>query len=271
MSARSSTTSGKLNESSIVVLLTTFFFPPLAICLLKGCSSEVVIGVCLTILGWIPGVVYATFLWFQAGGFRESCVAEARIERVRSKYRERRERIARKRAEREELTPIAEAEPANQDDTARSDEPATEVPVLDPVVAEEAEHKDTIDHVDNAPQAQAGASQTETGSTYVSQNDQVVEAAAKDTEILQTPILLVKKEEPVVADKKNQKSKASTVGGFYTGLFSAKTNKAREGGSVPIESTVAVTESELRRPLTKEGSAPGTPGLGPVINPTITK
>ena len=36
------------------------FFPPLAVCLHRGCCTcSVLINICLTILGWIPGVVHA--------------------------------------------------------------------------------------------------------------------------------------------------------------------------------------------------------------------
>lgn len=36
------------------------FFPPLAVCLHRGCCTcSVLINICLTILGWIPGIVHA--------------------------------------------------------------------------------------------------------------------------------------------------------------------------------------------------------------------
>lgn len=36
------------------------FFPPIAVCLHRGCCTcSVLINICLTILGWIPGIVHA--------------------------------------------------------------------------------------------------------------------------------------------------------------------------------------------------------------------
>lgn len=36
------------------------FFPPLAVCLHRGCCTcSVLINICLTLLGWIPGIVHA--------------------------------------------------------------------------------------------------------------------------------------------------------------------------------------------------------------------
>jgi uncharacterized membrane protein YqaE (UPF0057 family) len=35
------------------------FLPPLAVFLETGCNCDLLINICLTILGWIPGVIHA--------------------------------------------------------------------------------------------------------------------------------------------------------------------------------------------------------------------
>ncbi|ORY86175.1 plasma membrane proteolipid 3, partial [Protomyces lactucae-debilis] len=49
--------------TSVIILLTCIFMPPLGAFLLKGCGAEVIIAICLTILGWIPGILYVFWLW----------------------------------------------------------------------------------------------------------------------------------------------------------------------------------------------------------------
>ncbi|CCG84436.1 protein of unknown function [Taphrina deformans PYCC 5710] len=70
---------------SAIILLTTVFIPPLGVFLLLGCGSEVLIAICLTILGWFPGLIYAVFLWLKAGGFEASGTAEVRSKRKAKK------------------------------------------------------------------------------------------------------------------------------------------------------------------------------------------
>ncbi|BFZ55225.1 hypothetical protein PYCC9005_002265 [Savitreella phatthalungensis] len=78
------------DATSFGIILSCLFLPPLAVLLLEGISAEFIISICLTILGWIPGVIYALMLWHSAGGLTRGVAAAARIERVKEKYRRRR-------------------------------------------------------------------------------------------------------------------------------------------------------------------------------------
>ncbi|HET7037565.1 MAG TPA: YqaE/Pmp3 family membrane protein [Thermomicrobiaceae bacterium] len=47
----------------VLLLFLAFFFPP-AVAMLRGSLRQVALSLILTLLGWIPGVVYA--LWILA-------------------------------------------------------------------------------------------------------------------------------------------------------------------------------------------------------------
>jgi len=44
--------------------MLAIFIPPLAVFLKTGCGADFFINICLTILGWIPGVIHA---WYVIG------------------------------------------------------------------------------------------------------------------------------------------------------------------------------------------------------------
>ncbi|KAJ5137356.1 stress response RCI peptide [Penicillium atrosanguineum] len=39
--------------------------PPLGVFLERGCGADLLINICLTILGWIPGVIHAFYIIFK--------------------------------------------------------------------------------------------------------------------------------------------------------------------------------------------------------------
>ena len=80
----------KDDATSIVIVLCCLFLPPLGVLLLNGIGPEFIISICLTILGWIPGVIYAVWLWIRAGGLNDRTRSEARIERFKRKFHQRR-------------------------------------------------------------------------------------------------------------------------------------------------------------------------------------
>lgn len=42
--------------------ILAFFLPPLGVFLKDGCGANFLINICLTILGWLPGVIHAWWL-----------------------------------------------------------------------------------------------------------------------------------------------------------------------------------------------------------------
>lgn len=46
-------------QSDVLLYFLAFFIPPIAVFLKTGCDSNFIINICLTILGWIPGVLHA--------------------------------------------------------------------------------------------------------------------------------------------------------------------------------------------------------------------
>ncbi|EDP94932.1 YqaE/Pmp3 family membrane protein [Kordia algicida OT-1] len=44
---------------SILTIILSVIFPPLAVALKHGISSQLLINILLTLLGWIPGVIHA--------------------------------------------------------------------------------------------------------------------------------------------------------------------------------------------------------------------
>ncbi|KAL4908033.1 hypothetical protein BDW74DRAFT_175819 [Aspergillus multicolor] len=45
--------------SDICKLIFAFILPPLGVFLERGCGADFLINICLTILGWIPGIIHA--------------------------------------------------------------------------------------------------------------------------------------------------------------------------------------------------------------------
>ncbi|KAF8253151.1 UPF0057-domain-containing protein, partial [Wilcoxina mikolae CBS 423.85] len=48
--------------SAILLVILTLFFPPLGVFLVAGCGADVLINICLTILGYLPGHIHAFYI-----------------------------------------------------------------------------------------------------------------------------------------------------------------------------------------------------------------
>ncbi|KDQ06325.1 hypothetical protein BOTBODRAFT_39665, partial [Botryobasidium botryosum FD-172 SS1] len=64
--------------SDVILILVAIIFPPAAAAFLTGCSCDLLINICLTVLGYLPGHLHAFYLiWkkmqaeerYGAGGF----------------------------------------------------------------------------------------------------------------------------------------------------------------------------------------------------------
>lgn len=47
------------SSSDVFAYLVAIFIPPIAVFLKTGCGADFLINICLTILGWIPGIIHA--------------------------------------------------------------------------------------------------------------------------------------------------------------------------------------------------------------------
>ncbi|KAL2054358.1 hypothetical protein ABVK25_005499 [Lepraria finkii] len=48
--------------SAVVVVIITIFIPPLGVFLIAGCGADLLINICLTLLGYFPGHIHAFYL-----------------------------------------------------------------------------------------------------------------------------------------------------------------------------------------------------------------
>lgn len=51
----------------IIKVILALIFPPLAVALDRGCGTELLLNIILTIFGWLPGVAHAFFVIFHCG------------------------------------------------------------------------------------------------------------------------------------------------------------------------------------------------------------
>lgn len=49
---------------NILLCILAIFFPPLPVAMLKGVGEELLISVLLTLLAWLPGLIYALWVIF---------------------------------------------------------------------------------------------------------------------------------------------------------------------------------------------------------------
>lgn len=47
---------------SLLTIILSILLPPLAVFLKKGLGTEFLISILLTIIGWLPGVIYAFYV-----------------------------------------------------------------------------------------------------------------------------------------------------------------------------------------------------------------
>ncbi|KAH8702137.1 putative stress response RCI peptide [Talaromyces proteolyticus] len=48
--------------SALCIIIITLFFPPVGVFLISGCGADLLINICLTILGYFPGHIHAFYL-----------------------------------------------------------------------------------------------------------------------------------------------------------------------------------------------------------------
>jgi len=48
--------------SAVLVILITILFPPIGAYIVAGCGPDLLINICLTLLGYIPGHIHAFYL-----------------------------------------------------------------------------------------------------------------------------------------------------------------------------------------------------------------
>ncbi|KAJ5115391.1 hypothetical protein NUU61_001150 [Penicillium alfredii] len=51
--------------SDICKIFFAIILPPLGVFLERGCGADFLINICLTILGWIPGIIHALYIIFK--------------------------------------------------------------------------------------------------------------------------------------------------------------------------------------------------------------
>ncbi|ERF74843.1 hypothetical protein EPUS_03227 [Endocarpon pusillum Z07020] len=47
---------------AILIVLVTILCPPVGVFMISGCSADLIINICLTLLGYIPGHLHAFYL-----------------------------------------------------------------------------------------------------------------------------------------------------------------------------------------------------------------
>ncbi|KAI1414226.1 hypothetical protein F5Y13DRAFT_159037 [Hypoxylon sp. FL1857] len=48
--------------SAVLIILITILFPPIGVWAVAGCGADLLINICLTILGYFPGHIHAFYL-----------------------------------------------------------------------------------------------------------------------------------------------------------------------------------------------------------------
>ncbi|MCJ1246818.1 hypothetical protein MMC30_004027 [Trapelia coarctata] len=48
--------------SAILLIIITIFFPPLGVFMIAGCGADLLVNICLTLLGYFPGHIHAFYL-----------------------------------------------------------------------------------------------------------------------------------------------------------------------------------------------------------------
>ncbi|ROW06685.1 hypothetical protein VPNG_06755 [Cytospora leucostoma] len=50
------------STTDVLDYILAIFLPPLAVFFKRGCAADFLINICLTILGWIPGLLHAWWI-----------------------------------------------------------------------------------------------------------------------------------------------------------------------------------------------------------------
>ncbi|KAI6153856.1 hypothetical protein BKA82DRAFT_4094676 [Pisolithus tinctorius] len=54
-----------VRSSDVVLILVAIIFPPAAAAFVSGCSCDLCINICLTILGYFPGLLHSLWLIYK--------------------------------------------------------------------------------------------------------------------------------------------------------------------------------------------------------------
>ncbi|KAG5353071.1 hypothetical protein C0989_010694 [Termitomyces sp. Mn162] len=54
-----------VKTSDVILILIAILFPPAAAAVVTGCSCDLLINICLTILGYLPGSIHAFWLIYK--------------------------------------------------------------------------------------------------------------------------------------------------------------------------------------------------------------
>ncbi|KAF3912915.1 hypothetical protein AA313_de0208631 [Arthrobotrys entomopaga] len=63
--------------STILLILITILFPPVGVFIVAGCGADILINICLTLLGYLPGHIHAFYLIYVYYERREAARAGA--------------------------------------------------------------------------------------------------------------------------------------------------------------------------------------------------
>ncbi|KAF9735749.1 plasma membrane proteolipid Pmp3 [Paraphaeosphaeria minitans] len=50
------------STSNVLLYFLALFLPPVPVFIKRGCGADFLINICLSILGWIPGVLHAWYI-----------------------------------------------------------------------------------------------------------------------------------------------------------------------------------------------------------------
>ncbi|KAH8899762.1 UPF0057-domain-containing protein [Thozetella sp. PMI_491] len=50
------------STSNVLLYFLAVFVPPASVFLKRGCGADILINICLWVLGWIPGVIHAWWI-----------------------------------------------------------------------------------------------------------------------------------------------------------------------------------------------------------------
>ncbi|PWN95834.1 UPF0057-domain-containing protein [Tilletiopsis washingtonensis] len=50
------------STSDVLLYFLAIFVPPASVLIKRGCGADILINICLWVLGWIPGVIHAWWI-----------------------------------------------------------------------------------------------------------------------------------------------------------------------------------------------------------------
>ncbi|KAI9712578.1 MAG: hypothetical protein M1828_001679 [Chrysothrix sp. TS-e1954] len=68
-----------MDLSALLMVILTIFIPPLGPLLLAGCGADLLINICLTVLGYFPGHIHAFYLEYVYYSRRDAVLNGGRL------------------------------------------------------------------------------------------------------------------------------------------------------------------------------------------------